>query len=208
MPTITMDLDAKTDEEIGEEANAIFEAMDGKAKYASVQALVTALGTAKGAYSTALTDQVTKDAIARAATQTKKDKRELLEAAISGVAAGLTAPTATFTDADVLEAKFSLRAAPTAIGQLPAPVDFLATMGDEPGEMDLVWAAIKGRRVYDVEYRLNVEGATWTRVDPSPTKSKMTVTGLQSGKEYVFRVRAVGTAGAGPWNDVNIKMAP
>lgn len=208
MATIKLDLDAKDDATLGEDTRAIIEATDTKPKYAAVQSLITALKTASGQYDDALTDQQTKDAAAKAATQTKNDKREAVEGAVAALANGLMSATPAFSDADVLEAKFVLRAASAPVGEMPAVIDFLATMGDAPGENDLTWSAVKGRRYYDVEYRLNVDGAAWIRQDPSPTKSKTTVDGLQSGQEYVFRVRAVGTAGPGPWSDVSIKRAP
>ncbi len=208
MPAITLDLDAKDDATLGEDTRAIILATDGKPKYAAVQTLITALKTASGQYDDALTDQLTKEAAAKAATQTKKDKRGDVEGATAALANGLMSTSPAFSDADVIEAKFTLRAASAPVGEMPAVIDFLATMGDTPGENDLTWSAVKGRRYYDVEYRLNVPGSTWIRLDPSPTKSKATVSGLQSGEEYVHRVRAVGTAGPGPWSDVSIKRAP
>ena len=207
MPALNLDLESKADDEIGAHAQAIFNAMDGKAKYATVQALVTAMLTAKTAYGTALTEQETAAGFAVAKTQAKNDTRTSLQDAITALGNAMIATNPPFSEADLLEALFTLRAAGSPIGPLPAPVDFLATMGDAPGEMDLTWSAIKGRRYYDVEYRL-VTDTNWTRLDPSPTKSKAEITGLQSGKEYIFRVRAVGTAGATPWSDVSIKMAP
>lgn len=208
MPTLNFDLAGKTDLEVGDLALAIINATDGKPKYAAVQTLITALKTASGTYATAVTDKKNADDAAQAATTTKNDARGGVEAAIMDLGNGMISLKPTpLGDADVQAAGFNLRAANSPIGQLAAPIDFLATMGDDTGEMDLTWSAVKGRRFYDVEYRLATDAA-WTRVDPSPTKSKVTVHGLQSGKLYVFRVRAVGTAGPSPWSDVSEKMAP
>ncbi len=40
------------------------------------------------------------------------------------------------------------------------------------------------------------------------TTTKFALTGLTPGQEYSFRVRAVGSAGEGPWSDEAVKMAP
>lgn len=208
MATITLNLGSKSDTQIGPDAAAVVEATNNKAKYAAVQAFITALNTATTAYTQALTDQLTKAALAESATQVKNDKRGDLEQALNDLATAMETTKPPFSEADLLEAKLTLRAAASAVGPLSAPIDFLATIGDDPGEMDLTWSAVKGRRYYDVEYRLNVDGSAWKRLDPSPTKSKATVSGLESGKEYIFRVRAVGTAGPSPWSDVSIGRAP
>jgi len=50
-------------------------------------------------------------------------------------------------------------------------------------------------------------GGTWTQFDLC-TASKITVTGLVSGKKYWFRVAAKGTGAQGPWSDPAQKMAP
>jgi hypothetical protein len=89
MPAITLDLDAKDDATLGEDTRAIILATDGKPKYAAVQTLITALKTASGLYDDALTDQLTKEAAAKAATQTKNDKRGAVEAATAALANGL-----------------------------------------------------------------------------------------------------------------------
>lgn len=57
-----------------------------------------------------------------------------------------------------------------------------------------------------IERRENTPGAPWVFVK-AVTKSRHTVTGLVSGTKYVFRVRAVGAAGEGPWSAEVTRMA-
>ena len=110
-------------------------------------------------------------------------------------------------EAKILSTGFAVRAAGSPVGALPAPIDFLATFGDNPGEVDVTWSAVKGAKSYIVEVRENVAGTAWggARV---VTKSRATIDGLTTGKTYAFRVRAVGTAGEGPWSDESLKLAP
>lgn len=208
MPTITLDLQSKTDTELALDAKAVFESTDGVAKYAGAQATITLLGAAVTGFETSLGDQAMKEAASLAATQTKDTKRTTLEAALASVTGAFSTIVPPLTEADILAAHLSVRAAATPIGALPAVIDFLATMGDAPGENDLTWSRVKGARIYEVEYRVHVPGSPWVRLNTSPTKSKVTVPGLIGGTEYAFRVRAVGSSGPGPWSDESVKMAP
>lgn len=101
-----------------------------------------------------------------------------------------------------------LRGAPVAVGDLPAPSDLKATMSEHAGQIDLGWVPVYGASIYEIEcMEHGVPGAAWQAVK-TVTQSKYTVTGLTSGKNYAFRVRALGPKGAGPWSDEAVKMAP
>ena len=90
---------------------------------------------------------------------------------------------------------------------MTAALDFLATSGDNAGEIDLTWSAVRGSRSYVTQYREDVPGTAWI-TGPLGTRSRATVENLQTAKTYVFRVVAVGTAGQGPWSDESTKLAP
>lgn len=104
-------------------------------------------------------------------------------------------------------AGFPLRSSPTPIGNLPAPGNLRATMGDLEGQIDLIWDAVKGASSYIVECKEHETAQPWTQTKLL-NQSRMTVTGLTSGKIYAFRVRALGSNGEGPWSDEAVKMAP
>ena len=66
---------------------------------------------------------------------------------------------------------------------------------------------VKGAGSYVTECREH--GATlgpWQQVKVS-TSASFTATGLTPGKEYAFRMKAVGSAGDSPWSDEVVKMA-
>lgn len=100
-----------------------------------------------------------------------------------------------------------VRATASPIGELPAPLDFLATMGDLEGEIDLTWDPVRGAKVYMIECKPHNDAGVWELVRPV-TDSKATIEELVSGDVYAFRVAAVGTAGQGPWSDVSVKRVP
>lgn len=93
------------------------------------------------------------------------------------------------------------------MGDLPAPDDLRAAMGDVDGEIDLVWDRVRGASAYVVQMCPDPTRGDWTQAALS-TSSKATVPGLTSGQTTYFRVAALGAAGQGAWSDVASKMAP
>ena len=94
------------------------------------------------------------------------------------------------------------------MGVLSAPLNLRATAGDNPGEIRLRWKRVKNAESYVLECREH--GATlgaWQLLKIM-TQAKYLLTALVTGKEYSFRVRAVGTAGESPWSDEAVKTAP
>ena len=101
-------------------------------------------------------------------------------------------------------------AAPTGvpIGPLPRPENVKAVMGKFPGVIRVSCDAIHGAQSYITDCRLHDEpGDDWQQVKIS-TKSRNDVTGMISGKNYAFRIAAVGAAGQSPWGDEAVCMAP
>lgn len=110
-------------------------------------------------------------------------------------------------EAVILSSHFDVRTPPTPVGPLPAPVDFLATMGDMEGEIDLVWSSVYGAKSYVVQCSPYATPRVWAQITVV-TKSKTTVSGCTPGEKSAFRVAAVGAAGQGPWSDESVKMSP
>ncbi len=100
----------------------------------------------------------------------------------------------------ILSASMPVKDQAAPIGPLPAPGNLRASGGDLEGTCDGMWDPVSGRDTYIAEYATNVAGP-WTQFYVGK-KSSATASGLASGQLYFFRVRAVGTAGPGPWSDV------
>lgn len=144
---------------------------------------------------------------AREATQAKDLAREAVEGMLNGRrnyvdgAAKGSAPM-------ILSAKFGVTAEATPTTSLPQVGDLRATMGDMEGEIDLVWDSIKTARNYVVEDREHRDGTEWKQAR-IVSRSRCTVSGLDTGKTYAFRVAALGPNDLqGPWSDEAVKMAP
>lgn len=122
--------------------------------------------------------------------------------------AGYVETAAAGDAAKIASAGFQLVSAAAPLGVLPAPLDLRATMGNNPGEILVRWKRVKGAGGYIVECREHGPTlGTWQQVKIL-TQTKYLTTGLISGKEYSFRVRALGAAGEGPWSDEAVKGAP
>lgn len=93
------------------------------------------------------------------------------------------------------------------VGPMPMVEGLNATWGETDGEIDLQWTPIRrGLRVYEIESAPDINGP-WTLLKTEPV-SRTTVSGLTSGKRYWFRVRAMGSNGAGKPSDPVTRTAP
>lgn len=144
-------------------------------------------------------------AAARTATLAKDAARAALEAGLTSRGDYVQQASAG-DEAKILSAGFEVRATPAPVGALPAPVDFLPTMGTVPGTMKTGWKAVRGAVSYIVEWHEHTVQTGWSQA--FSTKSRFTVTGLDSGKTYIFRVAAIGSAGPGPYSVEAARMAP
>jgi hypothetical protein len=86
------------------------------------------------------------------------------------------------------------------IGLLPAPEGLSARPGRMTGTILLTWTHLPQRKpLYMVQVNTDQsDEAGWRQVTVT-SRCKLTVTGLEAGRQYWFRMAAVGSAGAGPW---------
>lgn len=69
----------------------------------------------------------------------------------------------------------------------------------------LAWAAVTGAESYDIEYTTEIEyfnGSDGTTPVNGITTTQYEFTGLESGDEYFFRVRAVNAQGESAWSEI------
>jgi hypothetical protein len=142
----------------------------------------------------------------KSAIQVRNDKEAAWDVAVTARAANCEAVTP--GDRAALQTTgFPLRANPSPVGLVPAPIGFLAEMGPQIGEISLTWKAVRGASTYIVECKEHDTPAPWTQAK-IVKQARVTVGGLTPGKTYAFRVRALGSEGEGPWSDETVKMAP
>lgn len=159
-------------------------------------------------YEAAVADFLAKSQALRLAMSIKESKREALQALLTGLAGYVQAATA--GDASgILSSGMQVRSGVAPVGDLAAPGDLSARVGENEGEVFLVWRRLSGARSYEVEWATQEhrEARKWQRAGVV-TAAKLRVTGLTPGGVFVFRVRAIGAAGAGAWSDEAVRRAP
>jgi hypothetical protein len=90
-------------------------------------------------------------------------------------------------------------------GVLPAPASIRSRQGMLEGTIDVSWPFVVGRDFYTVECAPSASGP-WTETYRGKA-GRTTCTGLTSGAEYFFRVRAWNANGPGAWSDITKKRA-
>lgn len=104
-------------------------------------------------------------------------------------------------EARVLSTGFEVSKKPAPIGQLPKPTNLAVSVGANRGSIEVSINSIKGARAYQYEYtRLPVTAdSVW--IDVINTKSFVLIDGLESGKEYTFRVAGIGSDPSRIWSE-------
>lgn len=206
MAKVKLNLRFKNDSEILTFSQQHIAAMAGNANFTTPVPTIVAFQAVYDAYEAALDAAAIAAEAAKEKTSLKDEARFALERALTdrGSYVDLTSGG---NEAKILSANLPVRDAAAPVGPLPAPIDFLATMGDMEGEIDLTWSRVRGAKSYIVQHSANVVPRVWSQSKVVP-KSQATITGCTPGEVCVFRVAAVGTAGQGPWSDESSKMAP
>ena len=99
--------------------------------------------------------------------------------------------------AKILSSGYLASKEPSPIGPLPKPGGFVVKPGGK-GEILLDCETIKGARAYQFEYK-GINDTVW--ITKTETKSKLLLTGLISGQEYVFRLVPIGASDVRQYSD-------
>lgn len=192
-PKVMIDFSKSTDSELDQQAQAIFTAMTGNANFTTPAPPLTTLSEAIEDYQLALTQSATGD---HAAVELKDQRRADLEEILRQL--GLYVEMQSNGDAAImLSSGFKISKSPSPIGPLPKPTGF-EVKPDGKGEIKLALDKIDGAKTYQFEYK-QTTASDWN-IQMS-TKTRLMLTGLESGKEYDFRVLPIGTSDIREYSD-------
>lgn len=186
------------------------DALVGNANYPTPEPSVAVYDPSLQEFSDKL-DQISAAEVALQTLRAERDALRLdLEKNLNG--RGSYVDTASGGDlAKILSAAFEVQAGATSTTSMEKPYDVSATMGDNPGEIDLSCHAVAKTKSYIMEMRHHSDTAApglWTQAKISG-RSSATLSGLTSGMKYAFRIRALGPNDLeSPWSDEAICMAP
>ncbi len=192
-PKVLIDFSKYQDSELDQMAQAIVVAMTGNANFPIPNPTLVDVGNAISNYQEALTAAAKGD---HTAVELKNQAREELEELLHQL--GLYVETQSDGDpAVMLSSGFKISKTPSPVGPLPKPEGFKVTPKGK-GEVKLELDKIDGANIYQFEYKQTTV-TEWT-LNPS-TKSRILVTELESGKEYIFRVLPLGTSDIREYSD-------
>ena len=101
-----------------------------------------------------------------------------------------------------------LRTVPTPVGIPSAPLGVLAFAGEFPGQLLVRWDPVDGSVIYEIQTTNDpMTESSWVSQGNS-TKTSASLMGLSSGSHCWARVRAIGSAGPGPFSDAAAKTVP
>ena len=191
---ILVDFSHYRDAELDQKANFIIGSMSGNAAFPDPVPDIAAITMANDEYITARRDAETGD---HEKIAIKNQKRAILEDLLGKLGLYVQA-NGKNDEAILISSGFSLKKDREPVGMLPKPTGF-SVHATEQGMVQLDLNAIKGADSYRFEYRLP-EDPNWTvRIS---TKSDLLLTGLESGKQYEFRVAGIGSNPERVYSDV------
>lgn len=111
------------------------------------------------------------------------------------------------SESKIESAGMPIRSSGVPVGLPGIPQNLNVSSSDFPGAIDLVWDPVPGAATYEVQCKVHDTPAPFENAKAS-TSSRTTVEGLIPGTLYAFQVRALGSAGPGPYSDEAVKRAP
>ena len=175
--------------------------MTNNAAFPKAQALLPALQTSVDELSAAAQAAQSSQDTTRGLFGVQGQKEGAVDSQLSALCNDVNAE-ANGDETELASSGFEMAKDTTTSVPVPGAVtSFSLTRGDYPGTIDGHCHSVKNARSYESGFIVGAmpEGA-WTS-GPSFFSSKFEWTGLTSGTTVWVRVRAVGTAGAGPWSD-------
>jgi hypothetical protein len=196
----------RSDAELESYARSVFERLSSGGAVPGLQPDLATFGGVIAGYQTSRLEVSTMQTNLRAAFARKNGQRRHLETVLTQVASSLSAASLGSAHA-LVSAGIDTIDRGSPVGVLPAPLNFLAKPGDREGRINLRWKAMVRARLFEIQSQLEGSGDEWTNQRGS-TRSRCFIDGFTPGQRYVFRVRAISTAGPGPWSDLAFCRAP
>jgi hypothetical protein len=184
------------DDQFDNKAQSIIAALTGNANFPTPNPTLASITTELTAYQTALAVQPGQARDAQVAAT-----RGALATSLERLARNLES-TANVTDPMLATSGFDLRKSPSFTGDaVAAPGNVRLKQTGVSGVVQVMCDAVPRASAYELQYTQNPNDGPWTDGGTFASTRGIGITGLTRGKDYWARVRAVGTAGPGPWSD-------
>lgn len=192
-PKVLINFKPYSDPALATFAQTIVTCMTGNAHFTTPVPALTVLSTAITAFNAAITAASSGN---HADMELKDQKRKALDVVLHQLALYVEAQSA--GDAAIMmSAGFKTSKDPAPVGPLPKPIGF-QVLPKGKGEMKLALDKVNGASSYQFEYK-QVAATEW--IQKTSTKAKILLLGLESGKEYNFRIVPIGTSDVREYSD-------
>jgi hypothetical protein len=184
------------DEDLDNKAAAIIAALTGNTNFPTPVPTLATLSASLAAFQTALA--LTKG---QARDAQVEQTRAILTTQLDQLARNLELTTGV-TDAALATTGFDIRQAGARTGApVDAPANLRAKATGTMGSVQLLCDPVNRGKSYEAQYALDANAGPWTDAGTFGSTRKIIISGLTRGKDYYFRVRAIGPDGAGGWSD-------
>jgi hypothetical protein len=190
-----------SNDELDNKTRDIITSMTANANFATPNPTLSTVQTALTEFQDAVA-QASKGGVDK--TALRRQKRKTLEDTLRGLAVYVNSTTD--NEVILISSGFDLMKVPAKIGQLEKPDGFKVENGVQPGSIKVLCNAVPGAGSYLAEYTLMpaTDNSKWDR--EVSTARTITITGLQRGKEYAFRIAGVGAHTDRVFSDVISKF--
>lgn len=192
-PKVIIDFSRNTDSDLDQDAQAIVTAMTGNANFTTPVPALSVVSDAITAYQEAQAAAATGN---HTSVELKDQARANLEEVLRALG-GYVELQSGGDPAIMMSSGFKISKTPSPVGPLPKPEGFKVTPAGK-GEMKLVLDKIDGANSYQFEYKQTT--ATEWSINVS-SKTRLLLTELESGKEYIFRVVPIRTSDVREYSD-------
>ncbi|AXY73365.1 hypothetical protein D3H65_04950 [Paraflavitalea soli] len=202
-PRLKLDFVRLSDPELEIKAQAIVAAMTDNTYFTTPVPALTVVNSHITAYATALSKALTRD---KAEVANKNLMRSLLEKTLMDLA-GYVTFTSGGSEAALVSSGFDLAKPAANLPPISVPDNFSVGNGVNEGEVVSSVDRVTGARSYIHEYTADPLTPTSEWTQQFTTVRKATITDLEPGKKYWFRVAAIGPRQQIAYTNVQLRMA-
>lgn len=207
MTKIKLSLSRLTPDEIVGLGKQVKTAMTANADFPAPNPTLTALGTVIATAEAKVAAQKAAQLVAVQATNDRDAALEELSAVLT-LLADYVQNVSGGNPVLIQSAGMSTRSLPQRNGVLTQVLNLAVSAGDDEGELDAGWDAVRGAKSYQVQLSADpITPTSWRDVTPT-SDSRTTIDGLVSGVRTWMRVRAIAKGKQGPWSDPAVKTVP
>ena len=187
-----------TDEALVTKTNNILDRVDGSPTFQSAQQIIQELRVANTNYINALAKV---EGGSKEDTAIKNNCRKTVETLLKKLANAVQ----TISDGDeaiILSSGMDVNKKPGTVGKLAKPENFTVKPGDNKGSALMMCDAIEYADYYEFEHTVLPVTPTSIWLKDTSKKRKLQKEGLESGKEYAFRITGVATDPSRVYSDI------